>query len=612
MTDHRRDSPAPSGLGDYIIGSGVATNTTINILNTGTGGIGTYYITSLASQTLNSVAFAGSLSGTTLSVTGGDLRHPCNRGCRYRQAGVAPNTVITAFGTGTGGAGTYTVNISQTLGIPNNPPSLTALAPETLTLLSPTTTSYGVEVNQASNPLITNDSVTLNPGGGSNYGVYFTQVASGTVTNDIFNGANAYSPIPLYVNSSTNLLVNNVTTSASTYYGIDVSGTSGLIENSTINASNSTFGLQISGPNGGMIIAEGNTVFGEIAGNSGGGALNVGSYAEALNNTVYNSNIGITVSGTGSLAEGNVVYNDTIGAGVGIEVEGSGTAQGNTIYGSTYGIIDDGPTTLVENNTLYGNTTGIQVGQYTNSTNHVIVNNTIVQSSGVALNLYSGSASYTTFYDNILSLSNAVGIVAPQVAQVGFVSDYNLYNVQAGATVATWSGQSIATLTGFKTEVAQDENSIAADPQFVNPAANNFTLQGTSPAINRGNPAIQKSPDRSATATASTSAPRAALRSQSEPGATHPIAGLTGGQAYQVGQSATISFRSAGLAALDPVLFINAGGGAVIGSASWNAWQANEYVTVAVEPATKGRRSTRTASMSRKPCCRTEHDERQR
>ncbi len=145
------------GVGDYIIGSGVATNTTINILNTGTGGIGTYYITP-SPQTLNSVAFAGSLSGTTLSVksvTSGTLAI----GDVVTGGGVAPNTVITAFGTVTGGAGTYTVNISQTLGIPNNPPSLTALALETLTLLSPTTTSYGVEVNQASNPLITNDSV---------------------------------------------------------------------------------------------------------------------------------------------------------------------------------------------------------------------------------------------------------------------------------------------------------------------------------------------------------------------------------------------------------------------------------------------------------------------
>ena len=67
-----------------------------------------------------------------------------------------------------------------------------------------------------------------------------------------------------------------MTTANSTYYGIYASGTTGLIENSTINAIGATFGLQISGPNNaGMLLAEGNTIYGEIAGNSGGGALNV-------------------------------------------------------------------------------------------------------------------------------------------------------------------------------------------------------------------------------------------------------------------------------------------------------------------------------------------------
>ena len=276
-------------------------------------------------------------------------------------------------------------------------------------------------------------------------------------------------------------------------------------------------------------------------------------YAEALNNTVYNSNIGITVSGPGSLAEGNVVYNDTIGAGVGIEVEGSGTALGNTVYGSTYGILDDGPSNFIENNTLYGNTTGIQIGQYTNSANHLVVNNTIVQSGGVALNLYSSSATNTTFEDNILSLSdNAIGIVAPQSAQVGFITDYNLYDLHSGATVATWSGQSIATLTGFKTEVAQEENGIAADPQFVNAAADNFNVQNTSPAIDRGNPAMQYLFEPVGVATGD--GDRIDIGAQGGTALANPspsqliqLLGSTGGQAYQVGQSATIDFRSAGL-----------------------------------------------------------------
>ena len=571
------------GVGDFIVGPGVTQYTTVSIPNTGSGGAGTYYLSN--SQALNNFAITASILGTTLTVksASGTLAV----GDVIIGGGVAANTFITALGPD--GSGTYTVSVSQTVASINSPYALTAAIPETLTLLSPTTTAYNVEVNQASNPLITNDSFAVNPGSsGSNYGVYFTQVANGTVANSSFDGTHAYAPVLIEVVNSTNLLINNVTTANSTYYGIYASGTTGLIENSTINAIGATFGLQISGPNNaGMLLAEGNTIYGEIAGNSGGGALNVEGYAEALNNTVYNSNIGITVSGPGSLAEGNVVYNDTIGAGVGIEVEGSGTALGNTVYGSTYGILDDGPSNFIENNTLYGNTTGIQIGQYTNSANHLVVNNTIVQSGGVALNLYSSSATNTTFEDNILSLSdNAIGIVAPQSAQVGFITDYNLYDLHSGATVATWSGQSIATLTGFKTEVAQEENGIAADPQFVNAAADNFNVQNTSPAIDRGNPAMQYLFEPVGVATGD--GDRIDIGAQGGTALANPSAsqliqllGSTGGQAYQVGQSATIDFRSAGLTALDPVVSINAGGGAVAGSPSWNAWQADEFATVA-------------------------------
>ena len=56
--------------------------------------------------------------------------------------------------------------------------------------------------------------------------------------------------------------------------------------------------------------------------------------------------------------------------------------------------------------------------------------------------------------------------------------------------------------------------------------------------------------------------------------------GSTGDQRYQVGQPTTISFRSAGLTAADPVLFIDAAGGAVQGSESWNVWQANGFTSI--------------------------------
>lgn len=75
------------------------------------------------------VAFSGSISGTTLTVysgaagqfiigqspVGGSVIGVVAVGAAVFGPNVAPGTVITGLGTGTGGAGTYTVNISQTV-----------------------------------------------------------------------------------------------------------------------------------------------------------------------------------------------------------------------------------------------------------------------------------------------------------------------------------------------------------------------------------------------------------------------------------------------------------------------------------------------------------------
>jgi len=67
------------------------------------------------SDTKNTAVVTGSISGTTLTVTGvtsGSL-FP---GQILSGSGITANTVITAFGSGTGGNGTYTVGTSQTAG----------------------------------------------------------------------------------------------------------------------------------------------------------------------------------------------------------------------------------------------------------------------------------------------------------------------------------------------------------------------------------------------------------------------------------------------------------------------------------------------------------------
>ena len=108
-------------IGQAIFGNNVSQNTVITALGTGTGGVGTYTVSNsqtTASTTINSVAspaiVTGDISGTTLTVsavTSGTLRI----GQTIEGTGVTDGTIIKAFGTGSGGAGTYTVSASQTV-----------------------------------------------------------------------------------------------------------------------------------------------------------------------------------------------------------------------------------------------------------------------------------------------------------------------------------------------------------------------------------------------------------------------------------------------------------------------------------------------------------------
>jgi hypothetical protein len=108
-------------VGQAIFGQGVAQNSVITALGTGSGGVGTYTVSdsqTVASTAINSVAspaiVTGAISGTTLTVsavTSGTLKI----GQTIEGTGVTDGTIITAFGTGSGGAGTYTVSASQTV-----------------------------------------------------------------------------------------------------------------------------------------------------------------------------------------------------------------------------------------------------------------------------------------------------------------------------------------------------------------------------------------------------------------------------------------------------------------------------------------------------------------
>jgi len=111
-------------VGQAIFGQGIAQNTVITALGTGTGGTGTYTISNsqtVASTTINSVdapaVVTASIAGTTMTVsavTSGTLAV----GQTLEGANVTNGTIIVEQLTGSppGGTGTYEVSASQTAG----------------------------------------------------------------------------------------------------------------------------------------------------------------------------------------------------------------------------------------------------------------------------------------------------------------------------------------------------------------------------------------------------------------------------------------------------------------------------------------------------------------
>ena len=116
---------AVSGPYVYALTSNLVPNV-IGVLNSTTGRVGiadngvnvnivdgAYRYSWRISSPANAV-FTGSVSGTVLTVTGVSTG-TITAGQSLLGLGVARETVITSLGTGTGGAGTYNINLSQTL-----------------------------------------------------------------------------------------------------------------------------------------------------------------------------------------------------------------------------------------------------------------------------------------------------------------------------------------------------------------------------------------------------------------------------------------------------------------------------------------------------------------
>jgi parallel beta-helix repeat protein len=181
-----------------------------------------------------------------------------------------------------------------------------------------------------------------------------------------------------------------------------------------------------------------------------------------------------------ALVSGNLIYNNGVGGGSGINMDGVQDSR-------------------VENNLLFDNhASGIslyKIDGAAGSSGNVVINNTVHQASNGrwALNIQHDSVANTVL-NNILitdhSFRGAIDI--SDEALSGFTSDYNVMIGRFNVTIDEDQGiEESYNFTGWQAETNQDAHSLAVTPAayvnlFENLAADNYQLSATSAARDSG------------------------------------------------------------------------------------------------------------------------------
>lgn len=201
------------------------------------------------------------------------------------------------------------------------------------------------------------------------------------------------------------------------------------------------------------------------------------------NNTCFgNSGCGIhmnadlSMGGDGiisnALVENNIIYNNGISGGSGINCDGVQNSR-------------------IQNNLLFNNlASGIslyKIDAAQGAKNNVVVNNTILQPSNGrwALNISDGSTGNIVF-NNIFYSDHAFrgSITIDAASLTGFHSNYNILTNRMSID----GGNTVLTLAQWRSSTQSDSNSVISTPAvlFVNAAANDYHLLNASPAIDLG------------------------------------------------------------------------------------------------------------------------------
>ena len=135
----------------------------------------------------------------------------------------------------------------------------------------------------------------------------------------------------------------------------------------------------------------------------------------------------------------------------------------------------------LESNVVYANTnTGIRIEWTHTAGADRTLDNTVYQVTGDAIRVQ-GSATNVFLQNNILFVGAGNGIFVINNSQTGFQSDWNLFDLGAGANVGNWNGAALATIAAWRTAVpGRDQNSLTGQALFldINGADNVFGEQG--------------------------------------------------------------------------------------------------------------------------------------
>ena len=297
-------------VGQNVSGNYIPAGTLITALGSGSGGPGTYTISPGFTTISAGTSSTSSISGTILTI-GGAVTGTFAVGQAVSGSGVTAGTVIVALGTGTGGAGTYTVNTSQTV-------STTAINTAALPITTATSTSSTITGTQ----MIVGG--TINGAYSIGQTISGTGVTAGTVITAYNSATSTASSI-----AGTTLTIGG-TVSGTFAIGQTISGT-GVTSGTTITAT-----LTGTGGAGTYTVSSSQTVASTAIGSAttgGAGTYTVSvsqNFASATSTASTIAATTLTVGGTvtGTFQVGQTLYGSNVAAGT--TITGLGTGSGGT------------------------------------------------------------------------------------------------------------------------------------------------------------------------------------------------------------------------------------------------------------------------------------------